>query len=73
MEVQPGFLVSLLSIIKSDAAINVKQAAAIYFKNRVQQGWDPSKTPCVADHDKLFVRDTLLTVIVQVNELSTVR
>ncbi|KAH6566864.1 hypothetical protein BASA62_006461 [Batrachochytrium salamandrivorans] len=61
---QPGFLSSLLqiaSVVESDPAI--KQAGAIYFKNKVTRSWDPSSDSCVQADDKSWVKQHIVSAI----------
>ncbi|KNC96420.1 uncharacterized protein SPPG_08317 [Spizellomyces punctatus DAOM BR117] len=61
-----GFLPGVLQILgTSDANVAVRQAAAIYFKNRLQRGWDPESKKPVNEGDKLFVRQHILRAIVE--------
>lgn len=50
----------------------MRQAAAIYFKNRVQQ-WDSAKKAAIHDHDKDVVRQNILGVLLEVNEVVSIR
>jgi hypothetical protein len=72
-EMSPGFLIALLTILRADSNKTVRQAAAIYFKNRVQQGWEASKKAAIHDHDKEVVRQNLLGVLLEVNEVVSIR
>jgi hypothetical protein len=72
-EMSPGFLIALLTILRADSNKNVRQAAAIYFKNRVQQGWDSAKKTAIHDHDKDVVRQNILGVLLEVNEVGSIR
>lgn len=39
-ELQPGFLLLVLSLVKDDrAALDIRQAAGVYFKNVVRKRW----------------------------------
>ncbi|KAJ3147521.1 hypothetical protein HDU89_005344 [Geranomyces variabilis] len=63
-EISAGFLPAVLQILGSaDAEPAVRQGAAVYFKNRCQRGWDPSKEHPVVDQDKAFVRQHILQAI----------
>jgi hypothetical protein len=66
-------LIALISILRSEADKSVRQAAAIYFKNRVQQGWDPSKKTGIPDHEKAVVRDNILPAIMDVIDIPNIR
>ncbi|KAJ3159832.1 hypothetical protein HDU86_001484 [Geranomyces michiganensis] len=64
-EISTGFLPAVLQILGSaDAEPAVRQGAAVYFKNRCQRGWDPSKANPVEDQDKAFVRQHILQAVV---------
>ncbi|KAI8927955.1 armadillo-type protein [Entophlyctis helioformis] len=64
IESHAGLLPALLQIVavpESDAA--VKQAAAIYFKNRVGRLWDPSREQSLNQDDRLFVKTHIIEAI----------
>ena len=58
-ESQPTFLFSLLSLVAETQDLGVKLAAAVYFKNTIQSGWDPIK-------EKNFEKDQVRAGILQV-------
>ena len=43
-ETQPGFLLLVLELVKSDQVeVIVRQAAGVYFKNAVKRLWEPEE------------------------------
>lgn len=68
---QDGLLAVVLNIMaspNSDEA--VKKSAAVFFKNRITQGWKPPenntrKNPVVGAEDKLFVRNHIIQAVVE--------
>ncbi|KAI8909993.1 armadillo-type protein [Powellomyces hirtus] len=65
VEVSVGFLPAVLQILGSPEADEaVRQAAAVYFKNRCQRGWDVAKGNPLDEQDKEFVRQHILQAIV---------
>ncbi|KAI9004065.1 putative nonsense-mediated mRNA decay protein [Gaertneriomyces semiglobifer] len=65
-EIADGFLPSLLQLITSvgDADSAVRQAGAIYFKNRVERGWSSSvKQNPINDQDKQAVRQHIIKTL----------
>ncbi|KAJ3018073.1 hypothetical protein HKX48_003183 [Thoreauomyces humboldtii] len=65
-ELAPGFMTAVLQILASNEADDmVRQAAAIFFKNRCSRGWDPAKKErMISDQDKAYVRQHILGAIV---------
>ncbi|KAI9277967.1 armadillo-type protein [Umbelopsis sp. AD052] len=62
-----GFLPIVLQILASEESeLGARQAAAIYFKNRLGKAWDPTKTPVkpISDEDKSVVRQSILQALV---------
>jgi hypothetical protein len=73
-ETNPGFLQALLTILQTlESDRNVRQAAAIYFKNRIQQGWDPSRKSPIHNQEKQSVRDQILSVLVSSIDVLPIR
>ncbi|RKP13872.1 armadillo-type protein [Piptocephalis cylindrospora] len=64
----PGFLPLLLQILSADSADGaVRQAAAVYFKNRVKKDWDPSseETNLISETDRDTIHSNVLPALVQ--------
>ncbi|KAI8822933.1 armadillo-type protein [Fimicolochytrium jonesii] len=65
VEIAPGFLPAVLQILgSSEANESVRQAAAVFFKNRCQRGWDPSGKLALGEEDKVSIRQNILPAIV---------
>ncbi|KAJ1928986.1 Nonsense-mediated mRNA decay protein 5 [Tieghemiomyces parasiticus] len=69
LETSPTLFTQLLEILNAnDPDTSVKQAASIYFKNRVRTGWDPSthsKTVAIAEGDKRAIREAIIPLMVR--------
>ncbi|KAG2183579.1 hypothetical protein INT43_006585 [Umbelopsis isabellina] len=62
-----GFLPIVLQILASEESeLGARQAAAIYFKNRLGKAWDSSKTPAnpISAEDKTIVKQSILQALV---------
>lgn len=73
MEAQPGMLAASVQIVaSSEVDTSIRQAAAIYVKNRIARAWDTSiprganESPHVSEEDKTVVRAALLPTIASV-------
>lgn len=71
-EAAPQFLLSLISLVAESPDIRIKLAAGVYFKNRIQAAWDPSRNQ-LAEHDKAEIRNCILRVISQNIDILNVR
>ena len=63
-EVDPQFLLQLVSLIAESQDQRIKLAAGIYFKNKIQASWSPSKEEIPKDQ-KDKIRHCILQVISQ--------
>ncbi|ORX55180.1 ARM repeat-containing protein [Hesseltinella vesiculosa] len=69
LEAQNGFLPIVLEIVSAEVLeLGARQAAAIYFKNRVYRAWDRSKNTVapINEEDRLLVKQRLLQALVTV-------
>ncbi|KAI8074983.1 armadillo-type protein [Gongronella butleri] len=76
LEGQTGFLPIVLEIVSSEALeLGARQAAAIYFKNRVYRAWDRSKKTAmpISEDDRLVVKERLLQALVTVPNAAQVQ
>ncbi|KAL1924145.1 uncharacterized protein VTP21DRAFT_7180 [Calcarisporiella thermophila] len=68
LEATPGLLALLLQILTSEESDpSVRQAVAIFFKNRLQKSWDPSKQGTnhpITEEDRHIIRENILQVLV---------
>lgn len=71
-EVEPQFLLTLISLVAESHDIGIKLASGVYFKNRIQAAWDPSKNQ-LAEDDKIKIRNGILGVISQNIDILNVR
>ncbi|KAI9095931.1 armadillo-type protein [Phlyctochytrium arcticum] len=65
LEAAPGFLPLVLQLLgNNEVDAGIRQAAAIYFKNRLNKGWDLTTTESsITDEDKVFVKQHILSAI----------
>ena len=61
----PGFLPVLLQVVGMDGEVPIKQAASIFFKNRVMKNWEYTENDKVTEQDKEFIKSHILQVLVQ--------
>ncbi|KAI5449860.1 importin-alpha export receptor [Naganishia albida] len=65
-ELQPGFLLLVLSLVKDDrAALDVRQAAGVYFKNVVRKRW--SEETEISEFDRTAVKSQLVPIMVSLS------
>ncbi|KAI9202660.1 armadillo-type protein [Polychytrium aggregatum] len=64
LEENDGFVSSLLQIIGTPASEQaVRQAAAIFFKNRIQKGWEPARDKAIGEADRAIVRQSIVEAL----------
>ncbi|GAA5795592.1 hypothetical protein HPULCUR_000953 [Helicostylum pulchrum] len=64
IESQPGFLPLVLQIQASEnLELGARQAAAIYFKNRIQKAWDESKGITITPEDRSIIKQNILLAL----------
>ncbi|KAL0098010.1 armadillo-type protein [Phycomyces blakesleeanus] len=67
IETHNGFLPIVLQILASEELeLGARQAAAIYFKNRINKAWDKSKNPAnpINEDDRNIVKQSILQALV---------
>ncbi|KAJ9111753.1 hypothetical protein QFC22_006412 [Naganishia vaughanmartiniae] len=65
-ELQPGFLLLVLALVKDDrAALEIRQAAGVYFKNVVRKRW--SEETEITQFDRTAVKSQLVPIMVSLS------
>ncbi|GHJ89066.1 hypothetical protein NliqN6_5468 [Naganishia liquefaciens] len=65
-ELQPGFLLLVLTLVKDDrAALDVRQAAGVYFKNVVRKRWGEETE--LSEFDRTAVKSQLVPIMVSLS------
>ncbi|KAF2717063.1 nuclear transport receptor RANBP7/RANBP8 [Polychaeton citri CBS 116435] len=67
-EQNPGFSDALLNILQSEQDPGVRLSASVYFKNRINKGWqsaadEPPTSAAISDQEKEAVRTRIVAVI----------
>ena len=66
LEKQTGFAPALLSIVfAEEVPLGVRQAAAVYFKNKVTRSWSTASVDPLPDADKAFLKANIVSSIVR--------
>ncbi|TYJ56359.1 hypothetical protein B9479_002907 [Cryptococcus floricola] len=73
-EKQPGFLLLVLDLIKSDAAgAIVRQAGSVFFKNTVKRLWSGDEETQITPGDKESVKSQLVPIMIALGTPQTAR
>lgn len=73
-EAQPGFLLIVLELVRSDAAnMVVRQAGGVYFKNTVKKLWDGEDEVQITDADKIAIKAQLVPLMIALGTPQTAR
>ncbi|ORY33698.1 Cse1-domain-containing protein [Naematelia encephala] len=73
-EAQPGFLILVLELVKSDQVDNVvRQAGGVYFKNAVKRLWGGEEETQIGDADKEAIKAQLIPIMIALGTPQTAR
>ncbi|KAK1926751.1 putative importin-alpha export receptor [Papiliotrema laurentii] len=72
-ETQPGFLLLVLELVKSDQVeVIVRQAAGVYFKNAVKRLWEPEEGASpISGQDKDAIKANLVPIMINLSKPQT--